>query len=93
MGAPCPLVSLVLKACVVLTGDRPQRLIPFGRLLSRSLPSRPMRLSSHYRQVNPMRQPSTLPQISPHAAGVDIGAHSHFAAVPPGSDPKGQDVR
>jgi len=40
-----------------------------------------------------MRQPSTLPQISPHAAGVDIGAHSHFAAAPPGSDPQGQDVR
>jgi transposase len=40
-----------------------------------------------------MRQPSSLPQILPHAAGVDIGAHSHFAAVPPGSDPHGQDVR
>jgi transposase len=52
-----------------------------------------MRLSSHYGQVHAMRQPSSLPQILPHAAGVDIGAHSHFAAVPPGSDPHGQDVR
>ena len=40
-----------------------------------------------------MRQPSSLPQINPHAAGVDIGAHSHFAAVPPGADPQGHDVR
>jgi transposase len=40
-----------------------------------------------------MRQPSSLPQLNPHAAGVDIGAHSHFAAVPPGADPHGKDVR
>jgi transposase len=40
-----------------------------------------------------MRQPSSLPQLNPHAAGVDIGAHSHFVAVPPGADPQGKDVR
>ena len=40
-----------------------------------------------------MRQPSSLPQINPHAAGVDIGAHSHFAAVRRGSDSQGQEVR
>jgi len=40
-----------------------------------------------------MRQPSSLPHINPHAAGVDIGAHSHFVAVPPGADPQDQHVR
>ncbi|HLC20601.1 MAG TPA: IS110 family transposase [Candidatus Methylomirabilis sp.] len=40
-----------------------------------------------------MSQSSTLPQLNPQAAGVDIGAHSHFVAVPPGSDPDGRDVR
>lgn len=31
--------------------------------------------------------------IKPSAAGIDIGATFHVAAVPPGSDPEGQDVR
>jgi len=52
-----------------------------------------MRLTLDYRQVNPMRQPSSLPQINAQAAGVDIGAQSHFVAVPAGSDPGGLDVR
>lgn len=34
-----------------------------------------------------------LRTIKPHAAGIDVGASSHFVAVPPGSDPEGQDVR
>lgn len=52
-----------------------------------------MRLTLDYRQVNPMRQPSSLPQINAHAAGVDIGAQSHLVAVPAGSDRGGRDVR
>jgi transposase len=31
--------------------------------------------------------------IKPHAAGIDVGASSHFVAVPPGADPEGRDVR
>lgn len=31
--------------------------------------------------------------INTDAAGIDIGGASHFVAVPPGRDPKGQDVR
>jgi transposase len=35
---------------------------------------------------------TALQMIQPHAAGIDVGAGSHFVAVPPGSDPDGQDV-
>jgi transposase len=31
--------------------------------------------------------------VHPHAAGVDVGASSHFVAVPPGSDAEGRRVR
>jgi transposase len=34
-----------------------------------------------------------LQVIHPHATGIDVGAQSHFAAVPPGCAPDGQDVR
>ena len=37
--------------------------------------------------------PSELHQINPNAAGVDIGAASHYVAVPPGRAPEGRDVR
>lgn len=37
--------------------------------------------------------PGGLRTIHPHAAGIDVGASSHFVAVPPGSDAEGQDVR
>jgi len=32
-------------------------------------------------------------QIHSNAAGIDIGADTHFVAVPPGRDPEGKDVR
>jgi transposase len=36
---------------------------------------------------------SHLEQINLNAAGIDIGAESHYVAVPHGRDPEGQDVR
>ena len=39
------------------------------------------------------RQRRGLERINSHAAGIDIGANEHYVAVPPGSDPDGQDVR
>ena len=36
---------------------------------------------------------SHLEQININAAGIDIGAESHYVAVPKGRDPEGQDVR
>jgi len=37
--------------------------------------------------------PPELHRINRHAAGVDIGATSHYVAVPPGRAPEGGDVR
>src|SRR5262245_45054380 len=37
--------------------------------------------------------PSELHRINLNAAGIDIGAASHYVAVPPGRDPEGCDVR
>ena len=36
---------------------------------------------------------SHFKQLNLNAAGIDIGAESHYVAVPQGRDPKGQDVR
>jgi len=37
--------------------------------------------------------PLQLQRINLNAAGIDIGSEEHWAAVPPGRDPEGQDVR
>ena len=37
--------------------------------------------------------PPSLRQVNLQAAGIDIGATCHYAAVPSGADPGGQDVR
>lgn len=37
--------------------------------------------------------PREFEQINTNAAGIDIGAQKHFAAVPQGRDPQGRDVR
>lgn len=34
-----------------------------------------------------------LDQVHHNAAGIDIGAQTHYVAVPPGRDPEGKDVR
>ena len=37
--------------------------------------------------------PPQLKRVNLNAAGIDIGSEEHWAAVPPGRDPEGQDVR
>ena len=37
--------------------------------------------------------PPQLKQINLNAVGIDIGSEEHWAAVPPGRDREGQDVR
>jgi hypothetical protein len=37
--------------------------------------------------------PPQLKRINLNAAGIDIGSEEHWAAVPPGRDFEGQDVR
>jgi transposase len=53
---------------------------------SRPSPSRP-------RRGRQPRLPAQLRRVNLHAAGIDIGAESHYVAVPEGRDPEGQDVR
>jgi transposase len=48
------------------------------------------------RRSGPSRKTSLPPElqhVNLNAAGIDVGAEAHFAAVPPGRDPQGQDVR
>ena len=37
--------------------------------------------------------PPQLKRLNPNAAGIDIGAVEHWAAIPPGRNCEGQDVR
>ncbi len=37
--------------------------------------------------------PAELPRVNLNAAGIDVGATTHYVAVPPGRDPDGHDVR
>jgi hypothetical protein len=37
--------------------------------------------------------PAQLKRVNLNAAGIDIGSEEHWAAVPPGRDSEGQDVR
>jgi len=52
------------------------------------------RVRAHFqRQGGEVTLPRELQQINLNAAGVDIGAASHYVAVPEGRDPDGQTVR
>ena len=54
------------------------------------MPRAPRQLSSRRR---PGRLPKELRHVNLQAAGIDIGATSHFVAVPEGRDPEGHTVR
>jgi len=45
------------------------------------------------RRVGPARLPPELRHVHLNAAGIDVGAGSHYVAVPPGRDAEGRDVR
>ena len=45
------------------------------------------------RKLSAGQRAAELVPVNLHAAGIDVGAASHWAAVPPGRDPEGQDVR
>lgn len=45
------------------------------------------------RTMKPGTPPAQLVQVNLNAAGIDVGATSHFVAVAPGRDPAGQDVQ
>lgn len=46
--------------------------------------------SPHRGQQGPIRPAAKLPQINPHAAGIDVGSVEHWVCVPEDSVPEGQ---
>jgi transposase len=46
---------------------------------------------SHQRQQGPIRPTAKMPEINPHAAGIDVGSVEHWVCVPEDSVPEGQD--
>src|SRR5262249_7589328 len=92
-----------------ISGDRPPLgVIPVGRMPKRC-PSAPGMSPKSTRlargnimprsRPNPHRGglgpalPPELRQVNLNAAGIDVGAESHYVAVPAGRDPEGRDVR
>src|SRR5436305_7361325 len=71
-----------------------RRLLPHAPLAPAALrPPVPMREGDRPMAPHPFRPapppplaPPRLPPLNLHAAGIDIGATSHFVAVPPGRD-------
>ena len=94
-GAYCPIHSMVRESCDCIIGDAPPEAIPFGRLY---VVSDSLRRHSHTIIVEGMMstrqsraKPSGLSQLNLNAAGIDVGATSHFVAVP--ADRSEQPVR
>ena len=85
-GAYCPIHSMVREPYDCIIGDAPPEAIPFGRLY---VVSDSLRRHSHTIIVEGMMstrqsraKPSGLSQLNLNAAGIDVGATSHFVAVP-----------
>ena len=85
-GAYCPLGSVVRESCDCIIGDAPPEAIPFGRLY---VVSGSLRRHAYTVIVEGMMstgqssaKPAGLSQLNLNAAGIDVGATSHFVAVP-----------
>ncbi len=90
---------MVRESCDCFIGDAPQWVIPFGRVcvVSGSLPqhagkmivegvmstTKGMPKSENKPRPSRASLPAALSQVNLNAAGVDVGASSHYAAVPP----------
>ena len=85
-GAYCPLGSVVRESCDCIIGDAPPEAIPFGRLyvVSDSLRRRAYTVivEGMMSRGKSGAEPAGLSQLNLNAAGVDVGATSHFVAVP-----------
>ena len=108
-GARCPFHSVVSEDGDDIIGDRlpvgcdpvwknvqPRPSAPGMSLTHRlceedAMPTARPHPHPHGRRAAP--PPPDLHRINANAAGVDIGAASHYVAVPPGRDPDGCDVR
>ena len=85
-GAYCPFGSVVREPYDGIIGDAPTRAIPFGRLY---VVSDSLRRHAYTVMVEAVMstgqsgaKPAGLSQLNLNAAGIDVGATSHFVAVP-----------
>ena len=85
-GAYCPLGSVVRESYDCIIGDAPSGAIPFGRLYVVSDSLRRHAYTVIVEAVMSTRKssakPAGLSQLNLNAAGIDVGATSHFVAVP-----------
>jgi hypothetical protein len=108
IGAHCPVHSVVSEECGDIIGDRlALRRDPVWKNANRSpsapgmsstIPSwkedsMPRSRPTAHRRVRAPQLPPELRRVNLNAAGVDVGAASHYVAVPEGRDPEGCDVR
>ena len=86
-GAYCPIHSMVRESYDCIIGNAPPEAIPFGRLyvVSGSL-RRHVYLAGVERMMSSRGKsrtnPEGLSQLNLNAAGIDVGATSHYVAVP-----------
>ena len=85
-GAYCPFGSVIREPYDGIIGDAPTRAIPFGRLY---VVSDSLRRHAYTVMVEAVMstgqsgaKPAGLSQLNLNAAGIDVGATSHFVAVP-----------
>ena len=85
-GAYCPIHSMVREPYDCIIGDAPPEAIPFGRLYVVSDSLRRHACTIIVEGIMSTRQsrakPAGLSQLNLNAAGIDVGATSHFVAVP-----------
>ena len=86
IGAYCPLGSMVRETCDCIIGDAPSGAIPFQRLFDISVSlRRHLYLAGAEAMMSSSKsgkKPEGLSQLNLNAAGIDVGATSHFVAVP-----------
>ena len=86
IGAYCPLGSVVRESYDCIIGDAPPEAIPFGRVYVVSDSLRRHAYTVIVEAVMSTRKssakPAGLSQLNLNAAGIDVGATSHFVAVP-----------
>ena len=85
-GAYCPVGSMVWETCDCIIGDAPTGAIPLGRLTTVRDSLRRCAYTIIVEAVMSTRKssakPAELSQLNMNSAGIDVGATSHFVAVP-----------
>ena len=85
-GAYCPVGSMVWETCDCIIGDAPTGAIPLGRLTTVRDSLRRFAYTVIVEAVMSTRKssakPAELSQLNMNSAGIDVGATSHFVAVP-----------